>query len=143
MLKIIARLLLVLGLLLLVVACVPIGEGEWQPIPIPAGGSQSAPKPIPQAKPTVPPIQPTLQPTIAPTIMPIQEDETNIPGVREVHAAASREDCDKMLKQFQKQGRNLTLRIRQVSNNNSVLSWLCIFEGPDAGPDVFQDQRSR
>jgi hypothetical protein len=129
--------------MLLCIACVPTGEGNWQPVPIPEGVGPSAPKPLPQAKPTVPPIQPTPQPTIAPTVMPIQDDETNIPGVREVHAAASREDCDKMLRQFQKQGRNLTLRIRQVSNNNSVLPWLCIFEGPDAGPDVFQDQRSR
>ncbi len=129
--KIIVKVLLSLGLMLLCIACVPTGEGNWQPVPIPEGGGQSAPPPVPQAKPTVPPIQPTLQPTIAPTIMPIQDDETNILGVREVHAAASREDCDKMWNQFRKQGRNLTLRIRQVSNNNSVLSWLCIFEGPD------------
>jgi hypothetical protein len=75
--------------------------------------------------------------------MPIQEDETNILGVREVHVAASQADCYKMLDQFRQQGRNLTLKTRQVHNNSSVLSWLCIFEEPDAAQDVFQDQRSR
>ncbi len=142
MLKIIVRLLSGCGVLLLGVACVPIGEGEWRPMPIPEGGGQSVPPPAAPVKPTVPPSQPTPQPTIAPTVMPIQDDETNIPGVREVHAATSEEACYKMLEKFKQQDRNLTVRVK-MKDNNSVLSWLCIFEGPDASPDGFIDQRSR
>lgn len=122
----------------LAVGCIPTGEGEWKPVPIDGTGN-----PQPQPGPAKPTIAPTTPPTIVPTMVPIQEDETNIPGVREVHAAASEADCDAMFKKFKKAGRNLRMRTRKIGDNNSVLPWLCIFEGPDASVDVFNDNRSR
>jgi hypothetical protein len=137
--QLLLRVLLLLLLGKLLAACVPVGEGEWVPV-TPDG---SAPAPInPPAPPKVPPIQPAPQPTIRPTVMPIQ-DPGNELGVRETHAVDSPESCDRMLETFQKQGRNLRLVEKRFIGSNSVLPWLCIFEGSDASSDVFKDNRAR
>jgi hypothetical protein len=136
---------LVLSIARLLMACVPIGEGEWIPV-LPGGGGGGSvpvqPPAPPKVPPAVPPLRPTVQPTIVPTMMPIAEDETNIPGVREVHAVANEDDCRRMADTFAKQGRNLRL-VRASPNNGTILPWNCLFEGPDASTDVFQDHRSR
>jgi hypothetical protein len=129
-------------------ACVPTGEGEWVPAPIGGdggGGSVPAPQPAqpaPKQTPKVPPIQPTVQPTIAPTMMPIDAEDMNIPGVREVHAVANKEDCQAMAKRFGQQGRDLKLT-KVKPNGGTVLPFTCVFDGPDAAASVFDDNRSR
>jgi hypothetical protein len=139
--RLLGRSLLLLAVAGLLIACVPTGEGEWIPV-MPNSGGGSVPAPPPKAAPAVPPIRPTVPPTIAPTMMPIAEDETNIPGIREVHSVATREDCQRMANTFAKQGRNIRL-IRISANGGTILPFTCVFEGPDASTEVFQDKRSR
>lgn len=67
----------------------------------------------------------------------------NEPG-REVHAAATYEDCKNMLERFRRQGRNLKLTARinpNASNRDNPLRWLCIFTGGDAQNNAFEDHR--
>jgi hypothetical protein len=146
---ILIRILGAIAIACLAFGCVPTVEGEYIPLPVGGGNgggsapgqpAQPAPKPVPS--PVVPPIQPTIQPTIAPTLMPIAEDELNIPGVRETHAVATKEDCGAMAKRFAQQGRNLKL-VRVKANGGTVLPYTCIFEGLDAASGVFDDNRSR
>jgi hypothetical protein len=131
---------LAVSLYLLLQSCVPTGEGDWRPIPM-DGSGQSAPQPAP-VKPTVPPIQPTAIPTIVPTALPIAEDETNIPGMREVHGVVNAEDCAKMEQRFRQQGRNLRL-VNIKPRHDTIIKYICIFEGADAGTDTFTDNRSK
>jgi hypothetical protein len=79
---------------------------------------------------------PELQPT---PVMPINSnDSSNVPGQREVHAAASEADCYKMLRRFQAEGRDLKLR---VEFGTGKLPVRCIFEGPDAEAEYYRDRR--
>jgi hypothetical protein len=75
--------------------------------------------------------------------MPMQSNDDeelyNEPGVREVHAAASRQDCYKMLERFQKEGRKLKLKVKPT--DNAELPYACIFEGADASLEYFRDRR--
>jgi hypothetical protein len=71
----------------------------------------------------------------------ISDDETNTRGVREVHMAMSPAHCDAMLKRFQAQGLRLTLRKKPNPMPGARKMTLCIFEGPDADPDRFADNR--
>jgi hypothetical protein len=108
------------------------------------GGYIVPPAPIAPAQPSVidgygnPAPELSQQPT---SQMPMQsnDDEYNIAGMREIHAAASEEDCYKMMERFRKEGRNLELRIR--SRRQGDLPYSCIFEGPDAQLDYFRDRR--
>ena len=72
-------------------------------------------------------------------VMPINNDDlSNVPGEREVHAAGSEEDCYKMLKRFKTEGRDLKLR---VEFGTGELPVRCIFEGPDAKAEYYRDRR--
>jgi len=72
-------------------------------------------------------------------VMPINNDDlSNVPGEREVHAAGSEEDCYKMLKRFKAEGRDLKLR---VEFSTGELPVRCIFEGADAEAEYYRDRR--
>ena len=69
-------------------------------------------------------------------------DPGNIPGVQETHAVANRNDCDRMERKFRGQGRRLRLVDRlQSANPNDPLRWVCVFQGEDAAPGYFNDNR--
>ncbi len=109
-----------IGLVLLLSAC----EKNEFSVPIPVGGggySYSQPKSTPMA--------PGYDRT----------DPGNVEGQRETHAVSNRTDCDKMLKNFRQQGRRLRLVERRFVGGQ--LPYLCIFEGVDAQPGYFDDNR--
>ncbi|MBN8561072.1 MAG: hypothetical protein J0L70_11145 [Leptolyngbya sp. UWPOB_LEPTO1] len=120
---------LAIGILLLA-GC---GENELYPVPavpIGGGGNYSAPsRPAPRSTP------------LAPSYHSSTQDPGNVEGQRETHAVSSRADCDTMLRNFQKQGRQLRLVERRYVGGN--LPYLCIFEGADAQPEYFDDNRYR
>ncbi|MDX2241399.1 MAG: hypothetical protein NW224_12005 [Leptolyngbyaceae cyanobacterium bins.302] len=65
--------------------------------------------------------------------------EYNEPGVQEVHAVASEEDCRSMLRQFKLQGRNI--KLKKILKGRGTLPYNCIFEGEDAQTGVFDEKR--
>lgn len=77
---------------------------------------------------------------LTPTPMPsriFQSQDYNVPGRRESHFATTSAGCNAMLKRFQNEGRRLTLR-RIMPVKGGVL---CIFEGPDADPSYYDENR--
>jgi hypothetical protein len=69
------------------------------------------------------------------------EDESNIPGVQEVHWATSKQGCEEMLQRFRAEGRNLSLKVRYTrpmpGSRRQLLHVVCLFEGPDARDDYY------
>ena len=64
----------------------------------------------------------------------------------EQHGAVSPDDCLKMLKRFQLEGRSVRF-VKAVKNpynkGGGVLEYMCLFDGDDAGPEAtpFEDDR--
>lgn len=73
--------------------------------------------------------------------MPLSENDDlyNLPRVREVHSATSRESCLKMMQRFQKEGRNIQLK--EIRPGTGDLPFYCVFEGPDAQTEYWEDRR--
>jgi hypothetical protein len=123
-----------LGLLLIpLYSCVPNPDGQAIPlIPFPAGsGGGGVSFPAAPAEPMVPPIY-------------LSEDIPS--GKYEQHGAVSANDCARMEKRFQKEGRKVKLAKvikNHLNGGGGVLVVLCLFEGEDANieTDVFQDYR--
>jgi hypothetical protein len=72
-------------------------------------------------------------------LAPMLRDPANVPGKRETHAVANSGICDEMLRNFQRQGRRLKLVERRYVGGQ--LPYLCIFEGADAQPGYYDDNR--
>jgi hypothetical protein len=73
------------------------------------------------------------------------DGDYNQPGKREVHYVATREDCDRMARRFELQGRKISLVEKSINNlptgKINPLKWKCVFEGEDAGDSTFDDHR--
>lgn len=82
------------------------------------------------------PSVPTPQPMPSRVFM---SENYNIPGVREVHWASDESGCARMAQRFRNEGRRLDFR-RFVRDRRGK-SGLCIFEGPDAMANYYNDRR--
>lgn len=72
-------------------------------------------------------------------LAPMLGDPGNVSGRRETHAVANSAICDEMLRNFQQRGRRLKLIERRYVGGQ--LPYLCIFEGVDAQPGYYDDNR--
>lgn len=111
--------LLLFGLILLV-SC----EKNEFSVPVAVGGGGYS-QPQPRSSPMAPGYDRT--------------DPGNVEGQQETHAVSDRNDCDAMARKFRKQGRRIQLVERRYVGGQ--LRYLCIFEGEDAQPGYFDDNR--
>lgn len=72
-------------------------------------------------------------------LAPMMRDPGNVRGQRETHSVTHSAKCDEMLRNFQQQGRRLKLIERRYVGGQ--LPYLCIFEGVDAQPGYYDDNR--
>jgi hypothetical protein len=68
-------------------------------------------------------------------------DHENKPGVQETHGVTSAGQCDQMAEKFRRQGRKVTLKRKVRNDSGGLLTWICVFEGPDAQIGYYRDNR--
>ncbi|MBD2091570.1 hypothetical protein H6F67_17135 [Microcoleus sp. FACHB-1515] len=114
-------------------ACMPMPGDSARPyrVPVPAPAAPMAPY-VPSNRGDLP-----AQPLYAQQ----QNDDYNVPGVREVHAVTDIAQCQQMSQHFKQLGLRLRLT-RAKPTGDPTLKYLCIFEGPDAVENRFADPRS-
>lgn len=115
---------------LLITGCESSSEFQPTPVLIPGWHGGAAPAPAQPARPLVPGVH------------TINEDLSNVPGVRETHFVMNSSYCQSMARRFTQQGLRLTFtRFIPSPQPGARKAGHCIFEGEDADPNRFADTR--